>query len=322
MAEERAGAYQNVVVLPNQGFVDVRDSFNDDTATPWESTFDSMGLDFKGWDSRLPESPRILCVGGALREVQYYFRRYPKADITVVNLSRRVLGKLDEFVGNDSKKKQTIHLYLADVTQLPAGLFPQGSFDLITAIRLEESAYEKVGFAAPLMGIVAAEMGLLKPGGFLVQPWLNGYKAYFQSFWARGLVKPYTREYQSAPPFFYERLAPERAAGDSGLDQAMTNKGGIDLNPVDKTLSVGNAGETMKFNIDPALLERVKNAPGLTPVILNIEPLESLPAFLGFKEKTDPLAQKKGYGHDNWQNEKIIRYTSHKYEYKEELSTV
>jgi len=224
MVEEKAGAYQNIVVLPDRRFVNVFDSFEDDVSNPWESNFNMMDMDFRGWDSRLPASPKILCVGGSLREVQWYLRRYPNADITVVNLSRRVLGKLDEFVGNDPKRKQTIHLYLGDVTQLPTALFPQGSFDMVTAIRLEESAYEKYDFAAPLMGIVKAEMGLLKSGGFLVQPWLHGYKAYFQSFGALGLVKPFIRELQDAPPFFYERLAPEQTAGVSGLDHAMTGE--------------------------------------------------------------------------------------------------
>ena len=94
---------------------------------------------------------------------------------------------------------------------------------MITAICLEESAYEKLDFAAPLIGIVSAEMGLLKSGGFLIQPFLQGYKAYFQPFLARGLVKPYVREFQNAPPFFYERLAPKEGNPVSGLAQVNSN---------------------------------------------------------------------------------------------------
>jgi ubiquinone/menaquinone biosynthesis C-methylase UbiE len=69
---------------------------------------------------------------------------------------------------------------------------------------------------------------------------------------------------------------PDRAMGEE--------KGGIDLNAADSTLQVNATGQAMKFHIDPAMLERVENAPGLTPVILNIEPLDSLPAFLGLRE--------------------------------------
>jgi hypothetical protein len=62
-------------------------------------------------------------------------------------------------------------------------------------------------------------------------------------------------------------------------------KGGIDLNATDKALEVGNSGEAMKFNVDPATFMEYQNAPGFVPVILNIEPLESLPVFLGAREE-------------------------------------
>ena len=66
-------------------------------------------------------------------------------------------------------------------------------------------------------------------------------------------------------------------------DEAMAvkAKGGIDLT-VDKTpLEVKNAGEGIKFTIDPAMLEQLQNAPGFVPVIVNIQPMNDLREFLG-----------------------------------------
>ena len=40
----------------------------------------------------------------------------------------------------------------------------------------------------------------------------------------------------------------------------------------------------IKFHIDPAMLQRLQNAPGFVPVIINIQPLKSLPEFLGIRE--------------------------------------
>ncbi len=40
-------------------------------------------------------------------------------------------------------------------------------------------------------------------------------------------------------------------------------------------------GKGIQFNIDPAMLEQLRNAPGFVPVIINIQPMDNLPAFLG-----------------------------------------
>ena len=62
-------------------------------------------------------------------------------------------------------------------------------------------------------------------------------------------------------------------------------KGGIDLNPVDKMLQLNGDGSALKFNIDPAMVRQYQAAPGFMPVILNIRPLDDLPAFLGVSEQ-------------------------------------
>jgi hypothetical protein len=81
-----------------------------------------------------------------------------------------------------------------------------------------------------------------------------------------------------------------KANTEAHLDAAM--KGGIDLSKVEVDSRfrgndmVGNGNDTrIRFHIDPAQLARLRNASGFVPVIINIQPLKSLPEFLGIAEK-------------------------------------
>jgi hypothetical protein len=67
--------------------------------------------------------------------------------------------------------------------------------------------------------------------------------------------------------------------------------GGIDLKKSTTPLNIQNNGGTIKFNIDPAMIERINAAPGFTPQVFTISPLQSLPAFLGMsKEEATQVA--------------------------------
>jgi hypothetical protein len=57
--------------------------------------------------------------------------------------------------------------------------------------------------------------------------------------------------------------------------------GGIDLNPTDKALQVQDKDGKILFHTDSTMLEQYRNAPGFTPVILNILPLNNVREFLG-----------------------------------------
>jgi len=46
-------------------------------------------------------------------------------------------------------------------------------------------------------------------------------------------------------------------------------------------LRTQNNGETIKFHIDPAMLQQLQNAPGFVPVIISIQPMTNLHQFLG-----------------------------------------
>ncbi len=52
-------------------------------------------------------------------------------------------------------------------------------------------------------------------------------------------------------------------------------KGGIDLNPSKISITTKKQGEEMEFNIDPVMLQRIKDASGVTPVIIGIHPLNN-----------------------------------------------
>ncbi len=75
-------------------------------------------------------------------------------------------------------------------------------------------------------------------------------------------------------------------------DKAMmgvSETGGIDLTSGKLPLEVQQAGAPIQafgddnddFNIDPAMLQQLQNAPGFMPVIINIQPMADLKAFLG-----------------------------------------
>jgi len=66
-------------------------------------------------------------------------------------------------------------------------------------------------------------------------------------------------------------------------DDAAINPGGIDLNPSHLAIETTDTGDAVTFAIDPAMLKQIQDAPGMIPVIIGIQPLESLPQFMGVR---------------------------------------
>ncbi|MEI7999271.1 MAG: DnaJ domain-containing protein [Candidatus Omnitrophota bacterium] len=86
----------------------------------------------------------------------------------------------------------------------------------------------------------------------------------------------------------------KREAYNKTLDAAMLHlkdKGGIDLTPANLNLQTRNAGEEIKFHLDPAMLAQLQNAPGFEPVIINIQPMVDLKGFLGLQDNNLGLSQ-------------------------------
>ncbi len=65
---------------------------------------------------------------------------------------------------------------------------------------------------------------------------------------------------------------------DASADAA---HGGIDLNAGTLDLRVQESGDSVRFNLDPAQLQRLQDASGFAPVVTDVHPLESLSQFLG-----------------------------------------
>jgi hypothetical protein len=65
-------------------------------------------------------------------------------------------------------------------------------------------------------------------------------------------------------------------------DRSMdVQKGGIDLTPANMNLQTQNKNGEIKFHLDLAMRQQLQNATGFVPVIIHVEPLKSLPEFLG-----------------------------------------
>ena len=61
-------------------------------------------------------------------------------------------------------------------------------------------------------------------------------------------------------------------------------KGGIDLTPANLHLQTQNLGGAIHFHLDPAMLQKLQNAPGFVPVVIGIKPMTDLQGFLGLAD--------------------------------------
>ncbi|MBF0491059.1 MAG: hypothetical protein HQL15_10720, partial [Candidatus Omnitrophica bacterium] len=68
------------------------------------------------------------------------------------------------------------------------------------------------------------------------------------------------------------------------LVESKTDVGGINLNNVAESLQIQNSSTEIKFHIDPAQLAQLQAAPGLYPVIINIQPMTDIRGFLGLND--------------------------------------
>ncbi|MBF0594961.1 MAG: hypothetical protein HQL22_08325 [Candidatus Omnitrophica bacterium] len=66
-------------------------------------------------------------------------------------------------------------------------------------------------------------------------------------------------------------------------------KGGIDLTRDKIGLQVRNQGQSVQFNFDPAMIRQLQSASGLTPIIIDIQPMTTtVPIFLGIENNNPP----------------------------------
>jgi len=74
------------------------------------------------------------------------------------------------------------------------------------------------------------------------------------------------------------------SAQNASVMPSVDRKGGIDLTPANMHLQTQNAGESIKFHLNPAQLAQLQNALGFVPVIINIRPMTDIRAFLGLND--------------------------------------
>ena len=71
---------------------------------------------------------------------------------------------------------------------------------------------------------------------------------------------------------------------DGAMMNSVQTNGGIDLTPADRILQSQNSGIGIKFHINAAQLARYQEAPGFTVEDITIQPLKSLPIWLGISQ--------------------------------------
>ncbi|MBF0595756.1 MAG: hypothetical protein HQL22_12430, partial [Candidatus Omnitrophica bacterium] len=95
-------------------------------------------------------------------------------------------------------------------------------------------------------------------------------------------------EYLRISPLLWQSLASD-LKGSVEEDFAM--KGGIDLTRDKIGLHVQGVGDGVQFRFDPAMIRQLQHASGLTPVIVDIQPMTTtVPMFLGLNAETEKMA--------------------------------
>ena len=81
-------------------------------------------------------------------------------------------------------------------------------------------------------------------------------------------------------PIDFDRM---QEAAQPQQDRAMTieKKGGIDLTPANMNLQIESSGSLIKFHVDAAMFNELRNAPGFVPVINSFHPLTDMTILLG-----------------------------------------
>lgn len=112
--------------------------------------------------------------------------------------------------------------------------------------------------------------------GSLQEEPLQGDLSNIQQFFTKYLTWKENRQTSPGPD---APAIPDEAASANFLP----DKGGIDLNPSQLAIETTDTGDAVTFEIDPAVLQQIQDAPGMTPVIIGIQPLESLTQFMGVR---------------------------------------
>ena len=236
----------------------------------------------------------VLDVGTGLRDMRW-FAQQNNVSVVGIDVSSSVVDLI----------KRQVEGVEAFVMNMDSLSFPENSFD---GVRAWASLHhlpiidESTGVDVALREFHR----VLKPGGvcsILVKAETDGRKGFmavdtkeglgsrfYQFFSREDLLRLLQRNNFEVNEGNIQEQIDERGernwvvlAKKPAADKAMgLEKGGIDLTPNRMDLQTTGSGE-ITFDLDSAMLQQVQNAPGMTPVVINILPLDSLQQFLGVK---------------------------------------
>ncbi len=130
-----------------------------------------------------------------------------------------------------------------------------------------------IDFAGPVLGYQAISL----QGHLLMAQIYHDLGRYAQAYQELGKCVSVTDFHRA----YFEKLHAEILADiHKKMDEYPERRGGIDLNDDRLDLRIKNDGGSMSLYVDPAMLEQLKSVPGFTPVIINIQPLPDVKAFL------------------------------------------
>ena len=91
--------------------------------------------------------------------------------------------------------------------------------------------------------------------------------------------------------FFESKEHHDKVTRNAAMATDTSKNGGIDLTRDKMGLEVQSEGPGVQFKFDPAMIQQLQNASGLTPVIIDIQPMTStVSMFLGLKDNA-PVGQ-------------------------------
>ncbi len=194
-----------------------------------------------------------------------------------------------DYLPNWQKAPKGMTFILDDAVNITKYLGPD-SVDIIFSLRAISHFLKSTDFriqSPDKTGHIDDLEWILKPGGVLR---INGFfpdeiKLVMKN---GGVANLWGKEFRLIPgvkgqnSFEFEK--------NTAIPMVQGGPGGIDLTAANMGLQTLNEGGGIKFRLDPAMLEKLQNAEGFVPVIINIQPMRDLKLFLGVaNEKTAPL---------------------------------
>jgi len=171
----------------------------------WNAMGDKIRLETK--------QPKVLILGASVKEVRLLAKLYPRGEIYVATIAEGELKNMKKEFAKEEDIAGRLELFYADASQLDVQYFPDQSFDLIFAQKLDESVFRDEQEGQRILAkINREEERLIRPGGIIFHQNNNrdeGYDAtvFFKDAVARGELIPIKKSPDSTMIEFFRRSA-------------------------------------------------------------------------------------------------------------------